>query len=137
MSLKEAVPADLPDILTMMQRFHALNGPPWALDLDAASLTILGLMDSPQGFVAVGGGFIAGVIQANPIAPDWLIAKEFLWWSEGREGMRLLRAFRSWAEAQGASEIQMSCPVGSRAEKAFQRFGTPQEVIYSEIQYVL
>lgn len=136
MSLSPADSGDIQYIVEMMQRFHSGNAPAWPFDADAAGDLIGRMIDDPRSFVAVNDGFIVGVIQPNPISPDWLVAKEFLWWSEGGAGLGLLRSFREWAHSQGASEIQMSCPVGSRAEKAFSRHGAAQEIIYSELCHV-
>lgn len=136
MKVRQAEVGDIPDILRMMKDFHDYNKPAWPLDIPASAETMRQLIQSPDAFVAVSGGFIAGVMQASPISPDWLTAKEFLWWSEGGKGLRLLRGFREWAQANGANEIQMSCPVGARAEKAFSRYGSGQEIIYSEICHV-
>lgn len=133
---RRAAQSDVPAIVEMMRKFHKHNSPQWAFDEQASQAVIADLIESPQGFVAIGDGFIAGVIQPNPISPQWLIAKEFLWWSEGNKGLALLKAFREWAKSMGASEIQMSCPVGSRAEKAFARHGPAQEIIYSEFCHV-
>jgi hypothetical protein len=134
--VKVAAPSDLPDLVGMMERFHDHNQPPWPFDRAAASQTMAQLIDAHDALVLIGGGFIAGVIQPNPLSPGWLVAKEFLWWSEDRHGLRLLRGFREWARKRGASEIQMSCPAGARAEKAFGRHGAAQEIIYSEISHV-
>ena len=135
MTFRLAETSDIPEIVEMARDFHRHNGPKWPFDEDAMSDVVGKLIASPSGFVALDRGFIIGAIQPNPISPSWIIAKEFLWWSHGG-GLGLLSGFRAWAKSHHADEIQMSCPVGERAEVAFKRHGAAQEIIYSEICHV-
>ena len=84
---------------------------------------------SERGFLKVSErGFIAAVIERNPISPTWVIAKEFLWWGDAD----LIRSYRKWALYEGANEIQYSCPPEARAERLFANVAKRSEVIYSE-----
>ena len=84
--------------------------------------TLAGLINSPQGAVFVsGGGFIAGQIMRTVISPD-PVAFELGWFASDRSGLRLLRAFETWAAEQGATLIKMSAN-GGAAERILERRG--------------
>lgn len=124
--VRRAVPGDMPRLVAWGQEFHAHVAPAWDFSADGFAEVMQVLMAS--GFVAVSDdGFICGVKVANPIAKDWIVAKEFLWWADG-SGAALFAAFRDWA--RDANEIQFSCP---KARKAFERRAKITELIYSEL----
>lgn len=126
--MRQYTEADKPHVAEMAMRFHRHVSPPWPLDTEAMHGL---LMQLP--FVRVtGDGFIAGALMQNPISPGWIVAKEFLWWAEG-SGPALMRAFRKWALANGANEIQWSCPPDARARRLFERLGAMSEAVYSEV----
>lgn len=128
--IRRAVLADMPELLDFGRAFHAAAGEKWTFSDDGFVGTIGQLIAT--GYVAISDdGFIAGVVVKNPLATDWVIAKEFLWWAKG-SGPALLRSFRKWAIAVGADEIQYSCPPESRAATLYSRFGRPSEAVYSE-----
>lgn len=119
-------------LIEMARRFHALASPPWPLDETAFAELLAGIEQT--GFLRVEeNGFIAGVIVENPLSPKWLIAKEFLWWSADGGGLRLASAFRRWAKARGASEIQWSCPPNAqRARALIAKRAEMSELVFSE-----
>ncbi len=131
--MREATPSDMPDILVMMDKFHKSSNLPYGLDFSACS-DIMGQM-MKHGFVARSDyGFICGVIVGSPLNPSWKIAKEFLWWSEDKNGMKLLNMFREWAKKMRADEVQLSCPPeASRVRCVYSRFGVESEAVYSEV----
>lgn len=134
--IRVATAGDLPQLVEYGRAFYERNRPAWPWDAEAFADTMRRLIEDEDGFVAVGGGFIAGLRQPNPISPGWIIAKEFLWWSEGRNGPRLLAAFRAWAS--DAHEINYSCPSDADRVRAFYgRFSQPLEAVYSEVRNVL
>lgn len=116
----------------MGRRFHATVKPKWELDEQGLAETLRAIIVS--GYVArTDGGFIAGVIEANPIAKSWAVASEFLWWAEDGKGAVLRRGFREWAKAQGAREIRWSCPANNkRVRRAYARSAEETEIIFSE-----
>lgn len=123
--VRRAVPDDLPRLVEWGQEFHARVSPAWEFDAGGFARIMRELMATE--FVAVSDdGFICGLKVANPIAKDWIVAKEFLWWADG-SGAALFAAFREWAS--DADEIQFSCP---KARKAFERRAKITELIYSE-----
>lgn len=130
--MRPATVDDLPRLLEMGRKFHAQFPQRWAFNEEDTAATFLALIESQ--FVAIDdGGFIAGVCQKNPLNRGWIIAKEFLWWSENGGGRRLAKAFRDWAVAQGADEIQWSHPHGNdRAARILAAMAAPCEHVYSE-----
>lgn len=128
-----ATEKDLPAIVDMARKFHDAEQLPYKLDIGSISDTIAGLIQ--HGFVAVSKrGFIAGIAQPSPLNSKWLLASEFLWWSEDNDGMKLLKEFKDWAVSIGANEIRYSCPAhNDRVQKIFARTGDANEIVYSEI----
>ena len=111
--------------------YHAHLAPPWPLDLDALRGVLEQVEASPDGFVRVTDrGFLVGVMQAHPFAPNWRVAKEVLWWRDAD----LIRQFRTWAHDQGANEIHYSCPPEKqRVRKFYAGFSDLVDVTYSEV----
>lgn len=119
----------MPRLIEMGRAFHGSVAPRWPFDEAAFTATLEWV--AGNGFLAATNrGFIAGVIAPNPLCPEWLIAKEFLWWAEAG-GLRLARMFREWAAEQGAAEIQWSCPEG-RSSNLIGKWATTTERVYSE-----
>lgn len=119
----------MPRLIEMGRAFHGSVAPRWPFDEAAFTATLEWV--AGNGFLAATNrGFIAGVIAPNPLCPEWLIAKEFLWWAEAG-GLRLARMFREWAAEQGAAEIQWSCPEG-RSSNLIGKWATATERVYSE-----
>lgn len=132
-SVRRATEGDIPHILRMCRAFHAAGSPPWPYSEADTIEVVRSIING--GFAAVSDdGFILGVIGPNPVSQSWVIAKEFLWWSEGKSGPALLAAFRRWAKERGANEIHLSCPVGAdRVQRAYRRHAAAQEIVFSEI----
>lgn len=121
-------------IVAMAQRFHAAVNPAWPWNAEDMADLVQNMTERDDCFVAAtNGGFILAVLQPNPMSRDYLIAKEFLWWSEDNSGPRLLRLFRKWAKRRGADEIQYSCPAGNeRVQRLYGRIAQPTETVFSE-----
>ena len=84
--------------------------------------TLASLLGNPQGVVFVSdGGFIAGQMMQTIINPA-PVAFELGWFASDRSGLRLLRAFETWAAEQGATLIKMSAN-GGAAERILERRG--------------
>ena len=118
----------------MMARFYKERQPDWPLDMDLATRTLEMLATAPFGYVAATpGGFIAGQVSDHPLASDWKVASEILWWASDGRGLELAAAFKAWAKEQGAKEIMWSCPPGARANAILGRWGRKTEIHYSEL----
>lgn len=50
-------------------------------------------------------GAIGGMMAPHPFNHSQMMADELFWWSEGREGLRLLEAYEEWA---GDAMIRMT-----------------------------
>lgn len=128
--IRQATDGDMTALLKMGRAFHDASGCKWAFSDAGFADTMRGLLGQYVGMTD--DGFLAGVLAQNPIAEDWTVAKEFLWWAKG-SGVALRNDFREWAISSGAKEIQWSCPhENAKARAFFARSATPSEIIYSE-----
>lgn len=129
---RKAQLSDIDELERMAREYHAWAAPVWPYSEDGFRSLMAALIESPDGFVRIGGGFIAGHKYRNPLSPDWLIAGELMWWSKGN-GLALFRAFREWAS--DANEIKYSCPATeAKVRRFFKRYGPLSEVVYSEVR---
>lgn len=120
--IRPASEADIPRIVNLVEALaRAVDGPQRVCRLRTGE-TLARLVNDPHGVVLVSsGGFIAGCIAQTVINPD-PVAMELGWFAQDRSGLRLLRAFESWAGEQGASLIKMSCN-GGVAQVLLERAG--------------
>lgn len=131
--IRTAEVKDVPRIVAMARRFYDAVPQPWPWSEDDMTETVRGLVEHEFAIVS-DCGFILGLKVENPISRGWIIAKEFLWWSEDNSGMALLSAFRDWARKVGADEIQLSCPPGAvRVNRVYRRYAQASEIVYSEV----
>ncbi len=116
-----------------MQAFHASVQPDYEINKADCEAVLLSLMDT--GFVGISeSGFIAGLTARNPLNQTEIRGKEFLWWAADESGAALLRAFRAWCRAQGATKIDWSCPhENSRVKRFYSKFANASEAIYTEV----
>lgn len=114
--------ADIPHLIDMTAALAASVRGPQAVCRLRTGETLASLLRDPQGVVFVSaGGFIAGQIMQTVISPD-PVAFELGWFASDRSGLRLLRAFETWAAEQGATLIKMSAN-GGAAERILERRG--------------
>lgn len=108
--IRDATTADIPRIVDMMQRFHAIASQPQEFCRDSMASFMTGLIEAPGGIVLIcDGGMISGAVTPSPVNAKWLICFELSWWSErARDGVRLMKTFAERAEIMGASEIRFS-----------------------------
>lgn len=110
--VRRADAGDVLRIVDMIEDLRASVQGPIAIDRAWTARTLAGLIASPDGAVWVSaGGFIAGSLRPTIINPA-PVACEHGWWASDGSGLRLLRAFETWARARGASLIQLSTGVG-------------------------
>lgn len=103
---------DVLRIVDMIEDLRAAVGGPIAVDRAWTAQTVAGLIASPEGAVWVSaGGFLAGSLRPTIINPS-PVACEHGWWASDGSGLRLLRAFETWARMRGASLIQLSTGAG-------------------------
>lgn len=112
MAVRRALLSDIPQIVDLVERLVVATSMPQAMDRDWTAATLAGLISSPGGAVWISAqGFLAASVTRTVISPD-LIAQEHGWYSEDRQGLRLLRAYEAWAVVMGARCIQVSTGFG-------------------------
>lgn len=98
--IREATHVDIPHLLEMGQRFADKGrlGDHVGFNRDDTANTFAWLIDDPHSVLFVGEqGMIAGNKQPHPFNYAHWIAQELFWWSEGREGLALLKSLEDWA----------------------------------------
>lgn len=126
--IRLASPADIPAIVRMTAKLHAAAGIVLPMDPRITARFVDGLLASPMGLVLVGGGaepdgFLAASVGSASISMT-PVAQEHGWWSEGGDGLRLLRRYETWAREQGCFAARMSTtPNADRANEILERNG--------------
>lgn len=125
--IRLASPEDIPAIVRMTAKLHAAAGIVLPMDPRVVAAFLAGLAQSPLGLVIVAGdpvsGFLAASVGSASIAMT-PVAQEHGWWSEGGDGLRLLRRYEAWAREQGCFAARMSTPPGAdRANEILERNG--------------
>lgn len=126
--IRLATPEDIPAIVRMTAKLHAAAGIVLPMDPRITARFVEGLISSPMGLVMVGGsaepdGFLAASVGSASISMT-PVAQEHGWWSQGGDGLRLLRRYEAWAREQGCFAVRMSTPPGAeRANSILQRDG--------------
>lgn len=107
--IREATVADIPRIVETAKRFHDAADQPYPLDeLHTLSLAHT-LVTEPHGVVLLTDtALLAGVLSPALLNPNVSQATELLWWSDGRDGGAVRRAFEEWARARGAQAVYLA-----------------------------
>jgi len=127
--IREAVEADIPALVAMGERFHALSpvraAAPYSAERFAATLRGALASDAAAVFVTDALDAMLGVICSPVYFSEAVFAQELFWWSEGRAGMRLLEAAEKWALSKGASAFLMGRVEGvtERLDALYRRRG--------------
>lgn len=98
--IREAVVSDIPRLMEMGGKFadKARLIEHVGYDPESMAETFAYMIEDENCAVFVGeSGAIGGMKSPHPFNHDHWIAQELFWWSEGREGFRLLDAFEAWA----------------------------------------
>lgn len=102
--------ANLGDIEFLMEKAYAFNDRYYGIPLDPGGLYryIEAMIESPDGVCLISDtGGIVGVIHKDP-RWDWKVLVETAWYSEGRDGLRLIRAFEERGMEVGCNEVRMT-----------------------------
>lgn len=139
MTIRPAIEADIAELVALGERFFAAS--PFAdfapYDRGAVRALVEGAMRDGVVLVALDGaaivGGIMGVLRGPWFAPSAPCAIELAWWvdphARGTAGVRLYRAFESWAHEQGAIAVVMSdLVVGG---------DSPAAMLYDRLGYTL
>lgn len=103
--IRPATPADIPMLLEMGQAFADRADLSAHVGYDPASMeaTFSAMIERDEFCLFVGdSGAIGGMVAPHPFNHAQPIADELFWWSEGRDGLRLLEAYENWATERGA-----------------------------------
>lgn len=115
--IRPATAQDIPAIVRLVAKLHEVAHIVLPLDETVTARFLHSLLGSPAGLLLVAGdgkpnGFLAASVGFASIAKAPL-AIEHGWFSEGSDGLRLLRRYEAWAKEQGCSIIRMSTPPGA------------------------
>lgn len=119
MTVRQALPEDLPAVVAYGAEFHAASvhrGFP--LDIGAFAGFAARLIDDGGVFLS-DTGFIGGALVPLYFSPAVLIAAELFWFTKA-EGAALREAFEGWARSRGAAVVQFSSMADER-ERAVAR----------------
>lgn len=98
--IRPATADDIPQLLAMGQRF-AERARLWDhVGYDPASMeaTFRAMIEGDAFCLFIGqAGALGGMVAPHPFNHGQMIADELFWWSEGREGLALLKAYEDWA----------------------------------------
>jgi len=122
--IRPALVEDIPAIVDMVAQLHAAASIVLPIDAQVTARFLTGLLRSPLGLVLVAErGFLAASVGTASVAM-LPVAIEHGWWSQGGDGLRLLRAYEAWAREQGCFAARMSTPPGAeRAAHVLERSG--------------
>lgn len=129
--IREATVEDIPRLLEMGEKFAARARLEEHVGYDPASMekTFRALIENEAFCLFVGErGAIGGVKAPHPFNHARTIAEEQFWWSEGREGLRLLAKFEEWAGESVIVMKTLEAVEPERTGRLFERRGyTPLE----------
>ncbi len=111
-----ATEADIPALVEMGRRFHAMSPHKPVGDYDGAAVerVLRFLMTNPDGIVLTNGeGMIAGLIAPVFFAPTIRMGEESSWWAE-KGGKELLEAFEEETVKRGGNCAMVSTLAGDR-----------------------
>lgn len=142
--IREACPSDVPAILVMAERFHALS--PWApvaFDAEAVLSTVAHMLGNADMVIFVadhgcGAVGMAGMMLAKVFFGAATLAQEAFWYCEdARDSLRLLDVSERWAVQRGAYAVNMARLEGVRdvaLDKLYRRRGyVPNEHFYLKV----
>ena len=118
--MREAVENDIPNIVDMGVRFHAMS--PWAHveynPKDAANIARFLIEGDSGAIFIVDGGMLGALCYPLYFNKDYIICQELFWWSENKKGKHVLDAFEQWSKTMGANAIQMTCLANDKEQAA-------------------
>ena len=126
--IREATEADIPRLLDMGARFAERAGlvDHVGYNPDDMADTFRLMIESEHAVIFIGeSGAIGGHASPHPFNRAHWVAQEIFWWSEGREGLRLLQAYEDWAaeRCQSVGMITLEAVEPDRTARLFERKG--------------
>ena len=118
-TIKKIEPDDVTEVVRMVDRIAGENGQRmYKTNRDYCEKSLLDHLASPlfRGFYTENACFI-GKINMSTTNPSVTIAEEWIWVSNGRDGLKVLRAFEEWAKEMGATLIHINTDFDVRTPK--------------------
>jgi hypothetical protein len=103
--IRAATADDIPRLLEMGEKFAERANLKAHVGYDPASMdrTFATMIEYDSYCLFIGqSGAIGGVVGPHPFNNVQMVADELFWWSEGREGLKLLDAYEAWVAERGA-----------------------------------
>jgi len=117
-TVREAQASDIPELVEMGARFHAMSPHRHLGDYDREGIAVMleFMIASPSAAILTNGtGLIGGVLAPIYFAPSKLMLEESFWWA-GAGGGELLKAFEHVAKVMGASCVLLSTLENDRSD---------------------
>lgn len=126
--IREARVSDIPALLKMGRAFADKANLAEHVGYDPANMenTFAEMIAGEHYCLFIGqSGAIGGAKSPHPFNYSHWIAQELFWWSEGREGLRLLAAFEEWAgeHCQSVRMITLEAVNPERMGRLYQKRG--------------
>lgn len=124
--IRKATVSDIPRLLEMGQKFADKAGLVDHVGYNPEHMaTTFRLMIEGHIILIGESGALGGMSGPHPFNYEHIIAQELFWWSEGREGLRLLGAFEEWARVNCHSVrmITLEAVDPDRTERIYKRRG--------------
>lgn len=134
--IREATPADLPDLIRMGKAFHAVTGVADLIPMDVETLgrTFLQLMGGESSTILVKDdagivGAVGALLHPHYFNNAHITGQELFWWVDPEHrgaGVELLDALEDWARSMGARTfgmIALEAIDGGRAGSIYKRRG--------------
>lgn len=109
--IREASHDDIPAMLAMAERFACKAGIEETVGfcVDSVAALLAGLIDNPDGVALIGENSMAGgFVFAHPFNAAHRIGHEMYWYSEGREGLKLIQSLEAAFRERGADSVAMA-----------------------------
>lgn len=138
MNVRQADQSDIPALVDMGEKFHAMSHEVAFYDPEGAEEFLTALIQSPDGCVYISDtGFISGVMVTYPhLDKSWRTANECFFWAAGNGG-DLWNAFEQWAISMNAEQIITSHPHDGREAQLSRLYKirgyTPHEYYYRKV----
>jgi hypothetical protein len=125
--IRPASSADIPKLLEMGETFSqkAKLADHVGYDPDSMAETFAALIEGGHPVFIGDSGAIGATSTRHPFNRAHIIAQELFWWSEGREGLRLLSALEEWCAVHCHSlrMITLEAVEPERTGRLYQRRG--------------
>lgn len=136
--IRPAEVSDIPGLLEMGRKFAEKAKLTDHVGYDPHSMvqTFEWLIEGGHPFFVSDRGTIAGVSTRHPFNHDHIHVQELFWWSEGRDGLKLLKALEDWCDihAHSLQMITLEAVEPERTGKLYERLGfRPLEHSYIKV----